>query len=158
MTDGSANHPLLSNLCVYVAHDCTVYIEDVRDMCLQYRDTSDEEPAAAAAAANSWKPCVILIPVRLGSVDLNPVYVPCLKKMLSNSKCIGVIGGKPRHSLYFIGWQGKLSILSISPTDTIRSCFVFRRESYIPRPAFLSNLCGFSFERISHKCKLYLFG
>ena len=53
-----------------------------------------------------WRPVVILIPVRLGGLDFNPVYSTCLKKVLQNPYTLGIIGGKPKHSLFFVGWQG----------------------------------------------------
>lgn len=79
------------NLCAYVAQDCTVYLDDVRSVC--------ETPNG------SWKSLILLVPLRLGADKLNPTYMPCLTKLLELDFCIGIIGGRPRHSLYFIGYQ-----------------------------------------------------
>ena len=36
---------------------------------------------------------------------INPIYGQCLKSFLATDTCVGVIGGKPKHSLYFVGFQ-----------------------------------------------------
>lgn len=51
------------------------------------------------------KALILLVPLRLGADKLNPIYTPCLTSLLTLDTCIGVIGGRPRHSLYFIGYQ-----------------------------------------------------
>ncbi|XP_015602705.1 cysteine protease ATG4D isoform X2 [Cephus cinctus] len=79
------------NLAVYVAQDCAVYLDDVKVAC----EKSNGE----------WRSLVLLVPLRLGADKLNPSYAPCLTALLSLNECIGIIGGRPRHSLYFIGYQ-----------------------------------------------------
>ncbi|KAM4634607.1 cysteine protease atg4da [Polymixia lowei] len=87
------------NLAVYVAQDCTVYIEDVRRLCKQPLS------GGCVGTSQSWKSVIILVPVRLGGQDLNPSYITCVKKLLTLECCIGIIGGKPKHSLFFVGFQ-----------------------------------------------------
>lgn len=52
-----------------------------------------------------WKSLILLVPLRLGTEKLNPIYNDCLKAMLSLDSCIGIIGGRPKHSLFFVGYQ-----------------------------------------------------
>lgn len=85
------------NLVVYVAQDCTVYVGDVLDLCrLSRMDVS---------VGCRCKSLILLVPVRLGGDVLNPAYIQCVKRLLMLRCCIGIIGGKPKHSLYFMGFQ-----------------------------------------------------
>lgn len=74
-------------------------------------NVNDAGPSSAAANSASrepshWKSLILLVPLRLGTEKLNPIYSDCLKAMLSLKNCIGIIGGRPKHSLYFVGFQG----------------------------------------------------
>ncbi|XP_029914237.1 cysteine protease ATG4D isoform X2 [Myripristis murdjan] len=89
----------LPNLAVYVAQDCTVYKEDVK------RLFERPLPGGPTGTSQPWKSVIILVPVRLGGQDLNPTYISCVKKLLALKCCIGIIGGKPKHSLFFVGFQ-----------------------------------------------------
>lgn len=89
----SGKHRHLAELCIYVAQDCTIYLDDVEALC--------------RAGSTSWRGVILFVPVRLGGERINPAYVPCIKAMLACNYCIGIIGGRPRHSLYFLGWQGE---------------------------------------------------
>lgn len=121
-------------LHVYVAQDCTVYIQDILDECLVpdpahqakqmpwqqsagSASATSRTPAEGAASSTTpgdesgkrllWKALVLLVPLRLGTEKLNAIYGNCLKTLLSTEHCIGIIGGRPKHSLYFVGFQGE---------------------------------------------------
>ncbi|KAH8383128.1 hypothetical protein KR009_007037 [Drosophila setifemur] len=105
------------NISVYVAKDCTIYIQDIEDQCSipeplpkpnvpwQQAKRPQVEVAKAEQLHQHWKALIVLIPLRLGSDKLNPAYAHCLKLLLSTEHCLGIIGGKPKHSLYFVGFQ-----------------------------------------------------
>uniref|UniRef100_A0A182QPE9 Cysteine protease n=1 Tax=Anopheles farauti TaxID=69004 RepID=A0A182QPE9_9DIPT len=123
----------LDGINVYVAQDCAVYIQDILDECTvpatpavapwQKKTTvgctknaastinaskSDTSPCAETLEDEQsahWKSLILLVPLRLGTDKLNPIYNECLKAMLSLDYCIGIIGGRPKHSLYFVGYQ-----------------------------------------------------
>lgn len=84
------------SLNVSVAQNNTVYIEDVLKDCL--------------GSNGSWKSLILLIPVRLGVEKFNSIYAPCLTSLFSLKQCIGIIGGRPKHSMYFVGFQDEYLI------------------------------------------------
>ncbi|KAF4532511.1 hypothetical protein B566_EDAN007626 [Ephemera danica] len=125
--------PEFKELVVYVSQDCAVYIQDIIDQCEVVQDiTVPEEPCTFVEEHESqmgtswidvnlvrrsvtskksstrkltWKSVILLVPVRLGAEKLNTIYGPCLTGLLTLDNCIGIIGGRPNHSLYFVGYQ-----------------------------------------------------
>uniref|UniRef100_S4R4E8 Cysteine protease n=1 Tax=Petromyzon marinus TaxID=7757 RepID=S4R4E8_PETMA len=87
---------LLHNTVMYVAQDCT----GTRSC-----DVFTRQSKRYNGQDSGWRSVFILIPVRLGGEHFNPVYIACVKGMLEMDSCIGIIGGKPKHSLYFVGYQ-----------------------------------------------------
>ncbi|CAG5126038.1 unnamed protein product [Candidula unifasciata] len=134
--------PVLSQLCVYVSQDCTVYIDDVIKMCTERQQSEsvgstsecDSEAASSCQGTEKWqRSLILLIPIRLGGETMNEIYIPCVQQLLSQENCMGIIGGKPKHSLYFIGWQDDKLIyldphLCREAVDTTSSDF--RIETY----------------------------
>eukprot|EP00697_Spironema_sp_BW2_P015264 gnl/Spiro4/6037_TR3096_c0_g1_i1.p1 gnl/Spiro4/6037_TR3096_c0_g1~~gnl/Spiro4/6037_TR3096_c0_g1_i1.p1 ORF type:complete len:424 (+),score=98.36 gnl/Spiro4/6037_TR3096_c0_g1_i1:97-1368(+) len=54
-----------------------------------------------------WCPLIIMVPIRLGLDSVNPVYLEALKLFLCFPQSVGLIGGRPNSSLYFIASQGE---------------------------------------------------
>ncbi|XP_051855488.1 cysteine protease ATG4C isoform X3 [Antechinus flavipes] len=90
-----ARHPDLQGITIYVAQDCTVYKADVIDkQCSSMGPENTEDKAV-----------IILVPVRLGGERTNMDYLEFVKGILSLEYCVGIIGGKPKQSYYFAGFQ-----------------------------------------------------
>ena len=70
--------------------------------------------ALTCDAALGFVAVVIFVPLRLGIKEANPVYHAKLKQALQQPHCIGILGGRPRHSLYFLGFQGD-ELLALDP-------------------------------------------
>jgi len=150
-----------SSLCVYVAMDNTVVVEDIEKLCSQpiphpatstmndetadVDDTTDiDSPLPSlssvivgkdlissahlrsffpsdSSSSTSWNPLLLVIPLRLGLSDINPMYVEPLKACLSLPQSVGIIGGTPNHAHYFVGHVGD-SLFFLDPHTT--QCFV----------------------------------
>lgn len=73
---------------------------------------------------------LILVPLRLGVRTLNSVYVANLQKMFSYTQCVGMVGGKPNKSFYFMGFTG-LELVALDPHICRDACDPTRDvESY----------------------------
>ena len=49
---------------------------------------------------------LLLIPIRLGLDAVESQYVPIIKSCLKSQFSVGIIGGRPKHSLLFVGYRG----------------------------------------------------
>lgn len=53
---------------------------------------------------DNWKPLLLMVPLRLGLSEVNPIYVDSLKRCFHIPGMVGMIGGRPNQALYFIGY------------------------------------------------------
>ena len=59
-----------------------------------------------SSAGGDWTPMIILVPLVLGlGKTINPRYLQSLIAMLSLPQTLGILGGRPAASLYFVGAQ-----------------------------------------------------
>jgi cysteine protease ATG4 len=54
----------------------------------------------------TFRPTLILLGVRLGVENINPIYWESLKSLLASGESCGISGGRPSSSHYFFGYQG----------------------------------------------------
>jgi cysteine protease ATG4 len=112
-----------ANLAVYITTDGVIYRDNVVDMATGkvtpkgFPTKSPQQQEAKnlydanniplpSIAHTSWKPILILAPLRLGIDALHPNYYATLKALFQLPWFVGIAGGKPNSSLYFIGCQG----------------------------------------------------
>jgi cysteine protease ATG4 len=74
-------------------------------------NNTDDTTAAASPSGDTkedteFKPVLILVALRLGIDSLHPTYYPALKACFEIPSFVGIAGGRPNSSLYFIGLQG----------------------------------------------------
>lgn len=53
----------------------------------------------------SQRAALILLPLRLGIESINPMYGQFIRGALRSSTSLGIVGGLPDKSLYFVGYQ-----------------------------------------------------
>jgi cysteine protease ATG4 len=97
-----------------------------------------------------FKSVLILVPLRLGIDSLHPTYYPALKACFELPSFVGIAGGRPNSSLYFIGLQGDdliyLDPHFSRPALETKSLSEYTREDFstyhctIPRRIPISNL------------------
>eukprot|EP00501_MAST-03F_sp_TOSAG23-6_P000539 GSMAST32.ASY1.ANO1.559.1 assembled CDS len=95
-------------LGVYVADDSVIYTDEVVEICRKRGKCEYDENKDIAWGTSA----LILVPLRLGLNRLNEGYCPCtffimnfLQTFFSYEIFLGFIGGRPGHSLYFLGSQ-----------------------------------------------------
>lgn len=100
-----ANEFTPANLGVALAIDTTLYASEVFHV-------------ARGDGVQGWnRPVLILVPLRLGLNGVNPIYHSSLQHYFTLPQCVGIAGGRPSSSYYFVGTQGN-QLFYIDPHHT----------------------------------------
>ncbi|XP_013200686.1 cysteine protease ATG4B [Amyelois transitella] len=111
-----------SSVTIHVALDNTVVKEDILKQCTVDNDRGDTSTAEDVMITD-WMPLLLIVPLRLGLSEINPVYIDGLKICFKSPQSIGVIGGKPNQALYLIGCVED-EVIYLDPHTTQRSGLV----------------------------------
>ncbi|CAO3566905.1 unnamed protein product [Mortierella alpina] len=65
-----------------------------------------EKSGMEATAAIKWKPVMLMLPTRFGLDKLTAKYANNLKQLFRIPQFLGIAGGRPGRSLYFVACQG----------------------------------------------------
>mmetsp|Transcript_38066 Transcript_38066/g.60209 ORF Transcript_38066/g.60209 Transcript_38066/m.60209 type:complete len:253 (+) Transcript_38066:34-792(+) len=85
-------HRYHSPLFPYMVRDGLMFANEVVEMSVEY-------------GRGKFCPTMVSVPVRLGLDQLNDVYTEALKRVFKLPQHVGIIGGQPRSSFFFIGTQ-----------------------------------------------------
>lgn len=91
-------------LAVVVGRDTAVRREDITDELVEGRHV------------------LLVVPVMLGTDKMNPDYVPAVLKTFELPCTMGIVGGRPKHSLYFVGAQND-TVFYLDP-HTVQSAYI----------------------------------
>ncbi|KAF2903691.1 hypothetical protein ILUMI_02486 [Ignelater luminosus] len=111
-----------SCVTIHVALDNTLIVNEIKKQCLS------EEINSTNLLNIDWKPLLLVVPLRLGLSEINPIYTRGLQTCFKFSQSLGVIGGKPNLALYFIGCVGD-EVIFLDPHTTQRAGFVENKDT-----------------------------
>ncbi|PWN33353.1 uncharacterized protein FA14DRAFT_161247 [Meira miltonrushii] len=108
-------------LGVSVASDGVIYLDQVKVQACK----SNVNGQKRASALQKWeRPILVLIGVRLGLEGVHPMYHDSIKAAFSFPQSVGIAGGRPSSSYYFVGYQGN-SLFYLDPHH-VRSSVAFK--------------------------------
>ena len=116
-----------AGLAVELAHDGVFYLDEVRAAAGATLSATLSRQSGKARASTTpgttgrkgdavtWRrPVLILIGIRLGLDSVNPIYYESVKATFSFPHSVGIAGGRPSSSYYFMGHQGN-SLFYLDP-------------------------------------------
>lgn len=121
-----------TDVVIHVAMDSTVCRNDIINLCRQNASNSDAKNSILKSSEDEWKPLVLIVPLRLGLNSINPTYFNSLKSCFTWEQSVGVIGGKPNHAYYFIGYTDSDSLVFLDPHTTQQNAIWCEEKLDIP--------------------------
>lgn len=101
----SSSHPLSSNKAASTFNLIESHLDSASSLLQDSNSLSTEMLSENEKNREKWRSLILLIPVRLGGEVFNPIYTESIKELFTHPACLGIIGGRPKHSLYFVGIQ-----------------------------------------------------
>ncbi|GMH40122.1 hypothetical protein BSKO_08026 [Bryopsis sp. KO-2023] len=96
-------------------------------------ELTDHNVGGSFSVAPQGKPgLVVLMPLVLGIEKVHEKYLPQLRAVMEWPQSLGIVGGRPSSSLYFIGYQGE-NIIYLDPHDDQEVALTGNYESYFCR-------------------------
>ncbi|KAF9433606.1 Cysteine protease atg4c [Entomortierella beljakovae] len=99
-------HALNCPVTVLVPMYNSISYSEILRAATDSRNTSSTKDSNKNESPSNWKPVVILMPSRFGLDKLTESYVGNLKQLFKLPQLLGIAGGRPGRSLYFIANQG----------------------------------------------------
>lgn len=114
-----------NSLVIHVALDNLLVTSEIKRLCQgtsksnkdSFREGISRDRSQFREMNKTWKPLILIIPLRLGITDINPIYLNAFKACFTFQQSLGIIGGKPNHALYFIGCVGN-DVIFLDPHTT----------------------------------------
>ncbi|KAF9110075.1 Cysteine protease atg4b [Mortierella sp. AM989] len=95
-------------LAILVPMDNNIRISNiVQAATASQTQAQTQTQTAPPKTITSWRPVLLLIPTRFGLEKLTERYIPNLKQLFRMPQFMGIAGGRPGRSLYFVACQGE---------------------------------------------------
>lgn len=108
-------------ISIEVALDNVIITDEIRSSCKKATNKQELQPSFDGDVTKStnveWVPSILFIPLRLGLTKINPLYFDALKKTFQFRQSLGIIGGRPNHALYLVGFTDD-DIIYLDPHKT----------------------------------------
>jgi cysteine protease ATG4 len=124
------------SFAMFVPIDGVVSKDRVATVCTQKREETQQRVNIHSingdVGHDGWRSVFILVPLRLGVDKINPIYYNALYECLQMPHTVGIIGGRPKQSFYFVGFQEEY-LIYLDPHivhDTVHPDKEFSNETY----------------------------